>query len=60
MIYQNKPLTITRDDLTEKEQKTVDSLVILGDSVELALWTIEHQERKRNSDSEIYRQAYER
>ena len=40
--YQNKPLTITRSDLTAREQKDVTIDMRLGDSEDLALWTVEH------------------
>ena len=46
--YNNKELTITKKDLTKKEASLVSSLVSLGDSEEVALWTVEHQERKIN------------
>ena len=46
MEYNGKQLTITENDLGESESRMVESLVSLGDSKELALWTIEHQERR--------------
>lgn len=40
-----------------EEARTFERLVRLGDSKELALWTV-IAKRDRNTDSEAYRQAY--
>ena len=45
MNHSGKQLTITENERTVSEFRMVKSLVRLGDSKELALWTIEHQER---------------
>jgi len=45
--------------LTDKEIKSFDILVRLGDSKKLALATIVYQERIRPDNSEFYRKAYE-
>ena len=47
-------LTITESDLSVKERQTVERLVYLGDSLNLALWTVEHQERARGQGSDLY------
>lgn len=57
--YGKKELTITESSLTVSEVRTFESLVRLGDSRELALWTIEHQDRMKNRGNEEYRKAYE-
>lgn len=56
--FKGKALTVELSDLSKEESKTFDSLVRLGDSVELALWTIEHMERAKEDNSEFYRNAY--
>lgn len=50
--FKNKALTISKNDLSESENKTFNSLVNLGDSENIALWTIQHQ--RKNQSSELY------
>lgn len=44
--------------LTDKEQKTVDALVRLGDSEELAIKTVIKDRKKNSYSTEMYEQAY--
>ncbi len=57
--FNGKSLTISRKDLTSKEQKHLESLMRLGDSENIALWTIEHMDRTKPDNTEDYRRAYE-
>ena len=48
-IYQGKKLTINEKSLNDAEISTVKNLMQLGDSKNLALWTVEHIDRPRSA-----------
>ena len=59
MFEQNeKLLTIKKEDLTEKESREFKILVQLGDSENLALWSIEHISRMRQRSNDQQRLAH--
>lgn len=51
-------LTLVKEQLNEDEKQHFETLVRLGDTEELALWTIEHMIRKEDDNSDEYRKAY--
>ena len=51
-----KELTITKNELTEDQEKRFNTLIGLGDSENLALWTVQHM--SKSNDSEMYSNAY--
>jgi len=58
-IYREKTLTINKQSLNSEESNDLKILVSLGDSENLALWTIEHINRHKSYNYEFYRFAYE-
>lgn len=57
-VRDNQKLTITKKDLNKKERGIFKTLVRLDDEQNLALWTIEHQERKKPNNYDSYYKAY--
>jgi hypothetical protein len=53
-----KLLTIKKEDLTAKESREFKILVQLGDSENLALWSIEHISRMRQRSNDQQRFAH--
>lgn len=47
-------LTLIKEQLNEDEKQHFETLVKLGDTEELALWTIEHMIRKEDDNSAEY------
>lgn len=50
--------TLIKDQLNEDEKLHFETLVRLGDTEELALWTIEHIIQNKQDNSDEYRKAY--